>query len=50
VLRYPTTAFPKPPYFSTHKTAQTLGRRVTFFEETPSFFKLPGIISAALRG
>jgi len=50
VLRYPTTAFPKPPYFSTHKTANVLGRRVTFFEESPSFLKLPGIIAAALRG
>ena len=50
VLRYPTTAFPKPPYFSTHKTANTLGRRVTLFEDHPSFLGLPGIIAAALRG
>jgi len=50
VLRYPSSAFPKPPYFSTHKTANVLGRRVTFFEDKPSVFGLPAIVAAALGG
>ena len=50
VLRYPATAFPKPPYFPTHKTAHVLGRRVTFFEEAPSLLKLPAVVVAALGG
>ena len=50
VLRYPATAFPKPPYFPTHKTAHVLGRRVTFFEEAPSLLRLPSVVAAALGG
>ena len=50
VLRHPVLASPKPPLLATHKTANVLGRRVTYFEENPGFLKLPTIIAAALRG
>jgi len=50
VLRHPAIASPKPPLLASHKTANVLGRRVTFFEEHPSFLRLPPIIAAALRG
>jgi hypothetical protein len=50
VLRYPTVASPKPPILASHKSANVLGRRVTYFEESPSYFKLPPIIAAALKG
>jgi len=41
---------PKPPWFVTHRTADTVGRRLTAFSAAPSFRRLPGIIAAALRG
>ena len=50
VLRHPTVASPKPPILASHKSANILGRRVTYFEESPSYFKLPPIIAAALKG
>jgi aldehyde dehydrogenase (NAD(P)+) len=50
VLRHPVVASPKPPILATHKSANVLGRRVTYFEEAPGFLGLPMIIAAALRG
>lgn len=41
---------PKPPWFVTNKAATTTGRRLTYFEANPSFWRLPGIFASALRG
>ena len=49
VLRGPWRVVPKPMWFPSHKTALTMGQRLTAFETTPSPFKLPGIFWAALR-
>jgi acyl-CoA reductase-like NAD-dependent aldehyde dehydrogenase len=50
VARFPFMSFPKPVYFPSHKTAHTLMRRMTAFEENGSWLKVPGVITAALRG
>ncbi|MBS2023141.1 MAG: aldehyde dehydrogenase, partial [Deltaproteobacteria bacterium] len=50
VIRHPAIGFPKPPHFSSHRTANVLGRRLTYMEEDSSWLHLPGIIAAALRG
>ena len=41
---------PKPPWFVNHKTAASLGRKLTAFAANPSFSKLPSIFFDALRG
>lgn len=50
VLHHPLTTTPKPPYFPGHRSAHVLVRRLTSLEETASWMKLPGVMSAALRG
>ncbi|HET8622531.1 MAG TPA: aldehyde dehydrogenase family protein, partial [Gemmatimonadales bacterium] len=50
VLRHPITMMPKPAYFPTHRTADTLTRRITALEEKGSWLKVPGVIAAAMRG
>jgi acyl-CoA reductase-like NAD-dependent aldehyde dehydrogenase len=50
VLRHPLTIVPKPATFSSHRTAHTLMRRVTYQEEYGGWGKVPGMIAAAMRG
>ncbi|HWE27804.1 MAG TPA: aldehyde dehydrogenase family protein [Polyangia bacterium] len=50
VIRGPLVVKPKPTWFANHKTATEIGRKLLKLEAQPSYFKLPGIIMAALRG
>ena len=50
VLRYPLTTFPKPAYFPSHRTVDTLMERMTGLEEKQSFAKVPAVLAAAMRG
>ena len=50
VVRAPFRAIPKPVWFLSHKTAHRLTPKLVAFEADPSFAKLPGILSLALRG
>ncbi len=50
VVRAPFRAWPKPPWFPTHRTAHHLARRLTEFEARPSPLKIPGILAAAMKG
>ncbi|MGF1240190.1 aldehyde dehydrogenase family protein [Streptomyces sp. 2-6] len=44
------TTSPKPPWFVTHRTAATTGRRLTDFAAAPRWSALPAIFASALRG
>jgi acyl-CoA reductase-like NAD-dependent aldehyde dehydrogenase len=50
VVRSPFRAFPRPPWFVGHKTADRVGKAMTYFEAAPSTLKLPGLLAAALAG
>jgi acyl-CoA reductase-like NAD-dependent aldehyde dehydrogenase len=50
VVRAPFTVWPKPVWFATHRTAHKVTPQLVRFEAEPSFAKLPGIFSQALRG
>jgi Aldehyde dehydrogenase family len=50
VVRSPFRAFPKPPWFVTHRTAPALAAALTRFEADPSPVKLTEIFWLALRG
>jgi len=50
VVRAPFRIAPTPAWFASHKTLDSLGRKLTFFEAAPSFLKLPGVLASALRG
>ena len=50
VVRGPFRAFPKPPWFVTHRKADQLGPKLTEMEYRPSFLKLSGIMMAAIVG
>jgi acyl-CoA reductase-like NAD-dependent aldehyde dehydrogenase len=50
VVRAPFIIKPTPAWFTDHKNNLALGRLMTRFEAAPSWWKLPAIISAALRG
>lgn len=50
VVRGPFRAFPKPPWFVTHRKAHLLGPKLTDMEYRPSLFKLPGILATAMGG
>ena len=50
VLRHPVTARPKPAFFPTHRTAHTLGRRLTALDARASWTGVPGVVAAAMRG
>jgi len=50
VVRAPFKVWPKPVWFATHRTAHKITPKLVGFEAAPSFAKLPGIFSLALRG
>lgn len=50
VARFPLTAFPKPAYFPSHRTADKLVRRLVALEENASWAKVPGVVFTAMRG
>lgn len=50
VVQAPFHAWPKPVWFSTHKTAHKLAPKLYGFEAAPSMAKLPGILGLAVRG
>jgi hypothetical protein len=50
VLRHPLTMVPKPSFFPSHRTAHTLGRRLTWLDERASWRRVPAVIAAAMRG
>ena len=50
VVSGPFRAFPKPPWFVTHRKADQLGPKLTEMEYRPSFLKLPGIMLTAMGG
>ena len=50
VVRGPFRAFPKPPWFVTHRKAHELGPKLTAMEYRPSLLKLPGILLTAMAG
>jgi hypothetical protein len=50
VLRAPLRAFPISPWFPGHRTLLQVARRLVDFEMDPSWLKVPGIASAAIRG
>jgi hypothetical protein len=41
---------PKPPWFTSNRTAAMTGRLLTYFAARPSWRKLPAIFASALRG
>jgi aldehyde dehydrogenase (NAD(P)+) len=41
---------PKPPWFTSNRTAATTGRLLTYFAGAPRWSKLPRIFASALRG
>ncbi len=45
----PFIAWPKPPWFVTHRRGHTVGRRIAAFEAAPSIWKLAAIAVAAVR-
>lgn len=45
----PFIVHPKPPWFTTHRRAHVVGRRMASFEASPSVWRLPGIALAAMR-
>lgn len=49
VLRAPLTSMPAPPWTPGHRGLAELGRRLTEFEQSPSWWKVPGVALAALR-
>jgi hypothetical protein len=50
IVRSPFRAWPKPPWFPSHRTAPELGRALTAFEASPSPAKLPAIFRLAMTG
>jgi acyl-CoA reductase-like NAD-dependent aldehyde dehydrogenase len=50
VLRCPFRAWPRPVWFTSHRTADRLGREMTRFEADRSLLRLPRIGYLALRG
>ena len=50
VLRAPLKSFPISPWFPGHRTLLPVARRLVDFEMDPSWLKVPGIASAAIRG
>jgi hypothetical protein len=49
VLRAPLTSFPPAPWVPGHRGVRTLARRLAEFEMGPSWLKVPGIATAAMR-
>ncbi|MCG3200346.1 MAG: hypothetical protein NFCOHLIN_00198 [Gammaproteobacteria bacterium] len=50
IMRHPLTAFPKPGYFVTHRTAHKLLPRLVAMEERGSWRQVPGIVFNAMCG
>ena len=50
VIWGPFTMSPKPPWFSTHRNAHNVAKRLMKFEHSPSFWKVPGVAFSALKG
>ena len=50
VVRHPARPLVKPPYFPSHRTANLLGRRLLELEARGSWFALPGVVAAGVRG
>jgi acyl-CoA reductase-like NAD-dependent aldehyde dehydrogenase len=50
VLWGPFTAWPKPAWFSTHRRAHIVGRRMVPFEASPAWARLPALALPAARG
>ena len=50
VIRAPLKVFPKPAFLPSHRTAQTVMRRIVQMEEKASWVKIPGIVYAAIQG
>lgn len=50
VIRAPLKAFPKPAFLTSHRTAQTVMRRIVKMEEKAEWSKVPGIVYAAVQG
>ena len=50
IVRFPLTAFPKPAYFPSHRTAPILMRRLLALEENGSWLRVPPVVFAAARG
>jgi hypothetical protein len=50
VLRHPLTLHPKPITFPSHRTAHVLGRRLVELEARPSWRRVVGVVTAAIRG
>lgn len=50
VIRAPLKAFPKPAFLTSHRTAQTVMRRIVQMEEKAYWSKVPGIVYAAVQG
>lgn len=50
VLRGPFRMSPKPPWFCTAKNSHNLAKKLTAFEASPSWLKVPGIAAQALKG
>lgn len=49
VLRNPITAFPKPIYFPSHRSAGIVAPRLVALEERGSWAKVPAVVAAAMR-
>jgi aldehyde dehydrogenase (NAD(P)+) len=49
VLRAPVKAFPPAPWFPGHRSVHQLGQRLVEFEYSPSWLKVPGLATAAMR-
>jgi hypothetical protein len=50
VVRTPFRMKPTPAWFPNHKSLKELGRRLVAMEEAPSWFRLPPVVIAALKG
>lgn len=50
VVQAPLTAFPKPGYFPTHRTAHKMLPRIVALEERARWSKVPAIVFHAMRG
>ena len=49
VVYGPFSAFPKPPWFSTHRRSHQVGRSLARFEQSPSLTRALGVVYHALR-